>query len=137
MPSVTRRILLTAAVVLSLLGVDVAAWATGTVTVINGTASSPWIKFDANGNGLDAHDGEIKEYGGTYYLYGTSYGCGYVRFKSPATPFCGFVVYSSTDLRHWDYRGKLFDPDGTSPTNWQNICNSATPSCYRPHVLYN
>src|SRR5438874_9193401 len=73
MPSVTRRILLVAAVVLSLLGVDVAAWASGTVTVINGTASSPWIKFDTDGNGLDAHDGEIKEYGGTYYLYGTSY----------------------------------------------------------------
>ena len=52
------------------------------------------------------------------------------------TPFCGFVVYESTDLRHWTYDGPLFDPATTAPTNWQQICNSATLSCYRPHVLY-
>lgn len=141
MPSMTRRILVTAAAVLSLLSVDVAARAAGyTVTVTNGTTASPWIKFDAAGNALDAHDGEIVQFPNdhrTYYLYGTSYGCGYIRFKSTGTPFCGFVVYSSPDLKHWRYRGQLFDPHGTSPTDWQKICNSLTSSCYRPHVLYN
>lgn len=119
-----------------------AAGATGvTVTVTNGNAPG-WIRFDTGGNAVDAHDGEIKQFGKTYYLYGTSYGCGYVRFNgagtntNPVTPFCGFVAYSSTDLRHWTYRGQLFDPNSTSPTNWQQICNSATNSCYRPHMLY-
>lgn len=138
MPSLARRIVLTAAAVLALLGVNASAWATGsTVTVVNGTTTSPWIKFDTNGNGLDAHDGEIKQFGHYYYLYGTSYGCGYIRFHRPATPFCGFTVYRSPDLRHWTYVRKLFNPYSTSPTDWQGICNSMTLSCYRPHVLYN
>ena len=138
MPSLARRILLTAAAVLTLLGVNASAWATGsTVTVVNGTTNSPWIKFDTNGNALDAHDGEIKQFGKYYYLYGTSYGCGYIRFHRPATPFCGFTVYRSPDLRHWTYVRKLFNPYSTSPTDWQGICNSLTLSCYRPHVLYN
>jgi hypothetical protein len=116
------------------------AAATGaTVTVTNGGAPG-WIRFDTGGNGLDAHDGEIKQFFGKYYLYGTSYGCGYVRGHTDAdgnpTEFCGFVVYESTDLRHWKYDGKLFDPKGTAPTDWQKTCNSATSSCYRPHVLY-
>lgn len=119
------------------------------VTVVDGGAPG-WARFDTSGNAIDAHDGEIKEFsyvGKTartprYYLYGTAYGCGYLRMHGfagdsrPVTPFCGFTVYESTDMRHWKYDGKLFNPATTSPTNWQQICNSATPSCYRPHVLY-
>ena len=118
------------------------AEAAGTsVTVTDGGATG-WVRFDDQGNGVDAHDGEIKQFGNKYYLYGTSYGCGYIRLHgyfhdtNPVTPFCGFVVYTSTDLRHWTYVGPLFDPATTSPTNWQQTCNSATLSCYRPHVLY-
>src|SRR5438270_13534194 len=91
-----------------------------TVTVTNGNGPG-WIRFDASGNSVDAHDGEIKQFGSRYYLYGTSYGCGYVRFNGnlgsnppdthAVTPFCGFVSYSSTDLRHWKYDGPLFDPN--------------------------
>ena len=113
-----------------------------TVTVTDGGAPG-WIRFDDQGNGVDAHDGEIKQFGSKYYLYGTSYGCGYVRMVGYGadtthvpTPFCGDVVYQSTDLRHWTYVGHLFDQTATTPTDWQKICNSATLSCYRPHVLY-
>lgn len=120
-----------------------------TVTITDGGAPG-WVRFDDSGNGVDAHDGEIKQFSyvagvngqAKYYLYGTSYGCGYVRGRGSrtdldrVTPFCGFVAYESTDLRHWTYDGPLFDPNGKSPTDWQRICNSATLSCYRPHVLY-
>ena len=136
---------------LSLAGVTLAAapgfgmtsaLATSTTVTVTDGAAPGWVRFDDQGNGVDAHDGEIKQWGNKYYLYGTSYGCGYLRLHgyfhdtNPVTPFCGFVVYTSTDLRHWTYVGPLFDPSTTSPTNWQQTCNSATLSCYRPHVLY-
>ena len=119
------------------------------VTVTNGGAPG-WVRFDTGGNAIDAHDGQIKQFsyvGKTrttprYYLYGTTYSCGYIRMHGyngdprPVTPFCGFGIWESTDLRHWKYDGKAFNPGTTSPTNWQSICNSATLSCYRPHVLY-
>lgn len=35
------------------------------------------IRFDTQGNSVDAHDGEIAFFNGTYYLYGTSYDCGF------------------------------------------------------------
>ncbi len=92
------------------------------------------FRFDTNHNAIDAHDGEIKQFGNTYYLYGTAYGCGYVRFQQPETPFCGFKVYSSTDLQTWRDRGTLFN---SATANWQARCSSSTLSCYRPHVLYN
>ena len=142
MRQAVRSLAVLISLVASAFAVVPSAAAAGTsVTVTNGNAPG-WIRFDATGNSVDAHDGEIKEFGGRYYLYGTSYGCGYVRMHGyngdtrPATPFCGFVSYSSDDLRHWSYDGPLFDPATTSPTNWQQICNSATLSCYRPHVLY-
>lgn len=101
-------------------------------SVENGTAAGPTIRFDGAGDALDAHDGEIEEFGGTYYLYGTSYGCGYVRLSQPTTPWCGARAYQSTDLVHWQSDGYLFDP-----LPWQSRCNSLTLSCYRPHVLHN
>ena len=90
------------------------------------------VRFDVDGNAIDAHDGEIVQFGDRYFLYGTAYGCGYVRFATPATPFCGFRVYESGDLTHWVDRGPLFD--ATSAV-WQQRCNSLTLSCYRPHVV--
>src|SRR5262245_3583848 len=54
-------------------------------------------RFDTAGDAVDAHDGQIAQFGGAYYLYGTSYDCGYQwRFNRD---FCGFKVYSSPDLR--------------------------------------
>ena len=107
----------------------------GQVAVIeNGAPKSRTLRFDTRGKVIDAHDGEIKQFGGTFYLYGTSYGCGYYRFSKRPTPFCGFKVYTSVDLVRWVDRGYLFNPRSGA---WQARCNSLTLSCYRPHVLFN
>lgn len=103
-------------------------------TIVNGDDYGASIRFDANGNAIDAHDGAIRRFGDRYYLYGTSYGCGYVRFQRPVTPWCGYRSYSSTDLVHWTDDGPLFDP---TAQYWQSRCDSATLSCYRPHVVFN
>jgi hypothetical protein len=91
----------------------------------------PLTRLDTEGRSIDAHDGEIARFGDLYYLYGTSYGCGF-DWQTPGTPFCGFRVYSSPDLLEWTDRGPLFDPAG-----WQDRCDGATYGCFRPHVAYN
>ena len=45
-------------------------------------------KFDTDGNGIDAHDGDLDFFGGTYYVFGTSYSCGY-QLLVAGSPFCG------------------------------------------------
>lgn len=91
------------------------------------------IRFSTAGAAVDAHDGEIAYFNGTYYLYGTSYGCGFEWGKKDA-PFCGFKVYTSTDLSQWTDKGFLFD--ARTPV-WQTRCNGSTYGCFRPHVIYN
>lgn len=86
-----------------------------------------------DGNAIDAHDGKIENFNGIYYLYGTSYGCGF-EWGTEGAPFCGFKVYSSEDLVHWSDEGALFD--ATTET-WQSRCNGNTYGCFRPHVIYN
>ena len=103
-----------------------------TVTNFDG-AGNQVQRFDTRGNSVDAHDGEIADFDGTYYLYGTAYDCGY-QWQVANTPFCGFKAYSSTDLVHWTDRGYLFDPTTSS---WQTACNGSTYGCFRPHVVYN
>lgn len=78
-------------------------------TIVNGGSFGATIRFDTDGNAIDAHDGEIARFADRYYLYGTSYGCGYVRFARPTTPWCGYRSYSSTDLVHWTDDGPLFN----------------------------
>jgi hypothetical protein len=90
-------------------------------------------RFDALGNAIDAHDGEIAYFGGTYYLYGTSYDCGFA-WQNKKAPFCGFKTYSSKDLVNWTDRGFLFDAQ--TPV-WQTRCNGNTYGCFRPHVVFN
>lgn len=90
-------------------------------------------RFDAVGDAIDAHDGEIAYFDGTYYLYGTSYDCGFA-WQNKKAPFCGFKVYSSPDLTNWTDRGYLFDAQ--TPV-WQSRCNGNTYGCFRPHVIYN
>lgn len=91
------------------------------------------VKFDVLGDAVDAHDGEIAQFNGIYYLYGTSYDCGY-EWGNKNAPFCGFKVYASKDLKTWEDKGFLFD--ATTPV-WQTRCNGKTYGCYRPHVIYN
>src|SRR3954452_18030697 len=96
--------------VAALLIAPVAAHAAYSTVVTNfDNAGNQVVRFDTRGNAVDAHDGEIAVFGGTYYLYGTAYDCGY-RWNVGGTPCCGFKVYSSTDLVHWNDRGYLFDP---------------------------
>lgn len=95
----------------------------GSTTLVNFTADGQQVaRFDTNGNSVDAHDGQIAQFGDTYYLYGTSYTCGY-QYTIDSN-FCGFKVYSSQDLNHWTDRGYVALP------------RSCT-YCFRPHVLYN
>ena len=117
--------------------------------------SNQVARFDTSGNGIDAEEGEIDEFADpahgnakVFVLYGESHGCGF-QWSTAGTPFCGFNAYTSTDLVHWDHRGKLFDPEGTlgpaasianshSPdTSWQSLCDGAHTGCFRPHVVYN
>lgn len=89
------------------------------------------VRFDTAGNAIDAHDGGIVRFGDTYYLYGTSYDCGFV-WQQEGSQWCGFKVYSSPDLVHWTDRGYLFDGQTAS---WQQQCTNN--GCFRPHVVYN
>jgi hypothetical protein len=90
-------------------------------------------RFGTLGEAIDAHDGEIAFFDGVYYLYGTSYACGFA-WQNKTAPFCGFKTYSSTDMVNWTDRGFLFD--AATPV-WQSRCNGGTYGCFRPHVIYN
>ena len=91
------------------------------------------IRYSSVGDALDAHDGEIAMFNGVYYLYGTSYACGF-EWQNKNAAFCGFKVYSSKDLQKWTDKGYLFD---ASTKIWQTRCNGNTYGCFRPHVIYN
>ena len=117
---------------------DASGWISATThiasTVTNFNPSGQQItKFDTDGNGIDAHDGDLMYFAGTYYLYGTSYSCGY-QLMVLGAPFCGFKSYSSVDLVNWTYDGFLFD---ASTPAWQASCAPPHYGCYRPHVLFN
>lgn len=90
-------------------------------------------KFDALGNAVDAHDGMIAYFDGIYYLYGTSYDCGF-EWNNKTAPFCGFKVYTSKDLVNWKDEGFLFDAKNQV---WQTRCDGKTYGCFRPHVVFN
>jgi hypothetical protein len=96
-------------------------------------APTQTMHFSTAGDAIDAHDGEIAYFNGVYYLYGTSYDCGF-EWGNKQAPFCGFKSYSSTDLVNWTDRGPLFDAKSDV---WQMRCNGSTYGCFRPHVIYN
>ncbi len=103
-------------------------------TIVNfNQAGKQVTRFDKAAAAIDAHDGEIAFFKGVYYLYGTSYDCGY-EWGNKASLFCGFKSYSSDDLVNWTDCGFLFD---AKTEIWQTRCNGATYGCYRPHVIYN
>jgi len=91
------------------------------------------IRYSNVGDALDAHDGEIAYFDGIYYLYGTSYDCGF-EWQNKNAAFCGFKVYSSKDMRDWTDRGYLFN---AQTKVWQTRCNGNTYGCFRPHVIFN
>jgi Glycosyl hydrolases family 43 len=101
--------------------------------VVNGDERGATIRFDVDGDAVDAHDGEIQRFGDRYFLYGTSYGCGY-EWQRPGSPFCGFRAYSSPDLTHWTDEGPLF---AAGTPVWQGRCDGGTYGCFRPHASLN
>jgi hypothetical protein len=129
----TRATLLAVAVALIAAAPAAAAADPFSPTIVNGDERGATIRFDVDGNAIDAHDGEIQRFGNRYHLYGTSYGCGY-EWQRPGSRFCGFRSYSSTDLAHWRDDGPLFDATGP---DWQGRCDGRTYGCYRPHVSFN
>jgi len=103
-------------------------------TIVNFNEKGQQVtKYTSLGEAVDAHDGEIAYFDGVYYLYGTSYGCGF-EWGVKDAPFCGFKTYSSTDMVHWTDRGFMFD---ASTALWQSRCNGSTYGCFRPHVIFN
>ncbi|MEV4319850.1 hypothetical protein [Actinocrispum sp. NPDC049592] len=93
--------------------------------------------------GIDGHDGMINKVGGTYYLYGTRYACGF-KWQHPETDFCGFGVWSSPDKVHWTDRGNMFDPSGHNSwggitpggESWQQTCvKHFGGGCFNPRMV--
>jgi hypothetical protein len=128
-----RRGLVAAAAVLLATAAPAAAAGPHESTIVNGDAHGATMRFDVDGNAIDAHDGEIQRFGNRYFLYGTTYGCGF-EWQRPGSPFCGFRVYSSRDLVHWTDAGPLFD---AATTVWQGRCDGRSYGCYRPHASFN
>jgi len=91
------------------------------------------VRLSNLGNALDAHDGKIAFFEGKYYLYGTSYDCGF-EWGNHSAPFCGFKSYSSADMINWKEEGYLFNAKNEL---WQKRCDGKTYGCFRPHVVYN
>lgn len=83
---------------------------------------------------LDSHDGDLVQFGKEFYLYGTSYACGFewigLAPNGRSKPWCGFTVQRSSDLVHWKDRTLLFDP-----TPYQGRCRGV--GCFNPRVIYN
>ena len=87
--------------------------------------------------GLDLHDGMMLKSGGTYYLYGTEYGCGFT-WQQTNTPWCGFGVSTSTDATHWTAPTLLFSPNDTDTwtnTTWTSECGATGAGCFNPRMI--
>lgn len=60
---------------------------------------------DVNGDYVDAHDGNIVEHGGTYYLYGEAYGNQTLATPYPWQSWPRLKVYTSPDMVSWTLQG--------------------------------
>lgn len=78
---------------------------------------------------VDAHDGSIVQDGGTYWLFGTAYDCGFA-LNTPGTRWCGIRAFSSNDLLRWEDRGHAVAPTDL----WQTRCAPPLFGCFRAHV---
>lgn len=90
-------------------------------------------------SGLDLHDGTIVQDGGTFYLYGTRYGCGF-QWGVQGTPWCGFGVSTAPSLSGpWSPTTLLFNPNDASPysgTSFRALCGSqGGAGCFNPRMI--
>jgi hypothetical protein len=87
---------------------------------------------------LDLHDGTIQDFAGTYYAYGTMYGCGYQWYVSN-TAWCGFGVSTAPSLTGpWSTPTLLFPANSTDPwtgQTWQTECGSTGQGCFNPRMI--
>lgn len=116
------------------------------------TAATPAVGYTLTG--MDAHDGTILKYNGTYYLYGTRYSCPTLQAPPGAVPpsgqfvwqqhyavstFCGFGVWTSAAIGGpWAYQGLLWDPMSTNPyhnENWQQSCSYGGNGCFNARMI--
>ena len=89
-------------------------------------------------SGLDIHDGSIDDFGGTYYAYGTSYGCGYTWYTD--SPWCGFKVSSAPSLSGpWSTPTTLVSPSQIDPANGDtlnDVCGEdGGHGCFNPRMI--
>jgi hypothetical protein len=97
--------------------------------------------------GLDLHDGTVVLADGTYYLYGTEYGCGFT-WRLAHTPWCGFGVRSAKSLTGpWSAARLLFSPSakvhtpkgnwpGDNRKTWDWVCGSDGAGCFNPRMVH-
>jgi len=79
------------------------------------TISNKDMRRDTEGNPVNAHDGNILYWNGTYYLYGENYGVGnYVVNNNSLLP--KLAVYTSPDMVTWTWQGFLHN--NTPGGNW-------------------
>lgn len=97
-----------------------------TVTISN--ANRPGI-------GETPHSGDIVWADGKYWWYGETYHCGFVWGRP--SPYCGVIVYQSTDLVHWHGPSPAFN---AATPYWQTTCmgqpREPNMGCFRPKVIY-
>lgn len=110
-------------------------------------ASAVTVPTPVTIRGLDLHDGTVIRYGGTYYLYGTRYRCGFTWGKA-GTPFCGFAVRTARALTGpWSAPRLLFSPSATvragrgnwaldNGKTWNWVCGSDGAGCFNPRMLH-
>lgn len=136
----------------------------GDIYIRNVSASSVNVVIDAEGwytapsaptaalhtlRGLDMHDGTIVQNDGTYYMYGTEYGCGFT-WGTHNTPFCGFGVRTASSLSGpWSTSRLLFSPSATihefatGPSTWTGdngktwsaLCGGTGRGCFNPRMI--
>ena len=81
---------------------------------------------DTGGKHINAHGGNIIQYGGKYYWYGEN------RPDRGYTTEVGVAVYSSTDLCHWTDEGVALSVSETPGSDIERGCIME-----RPKVVYN
>lgn len=88
--------------------------------------------------GIDLHDTVIRNYNGTYYMYGSMYACGF-QWQQAGTPWCGFGVSTAPDPHGpWTTPTLLFNPTSQDPwahRSWQQTCGGTGQGCFNPRMI--